>query len=151
MSTAKTYIPKSFPVDLNDIHCVVHFIMLPKESHKKHVSKTMTYLNKFGYFDMKNREETREYIDKTYQECSGNPGFTFEIDTTDIIICLRTDMLPTKSYFISISAHEISHAITILFNNLGVGENDEMRAIYMGNMVEDFISKSKILDSNLQN
>ena len=134
---------RHFPVDLKDIHCVVHFIMLKKETIRKQVSKTMTYLRKFGYLETKNTEETRSFIEKIYQDCYSNPGFTFEIDTTDIIIGLRTDMLTTKEYFISIAAHEISHAITILFSNLGVGENDEMRSIYMGNILEEFLLKTK--------
>ena len=149
MIVSSTYSPKSFLVDLKDIHCVIHFIMLKKETHKRQLSKTMTYLKRLGYFSERNLEDTREYIDKIYKDCSGNPGFTFEIDATDIIIALRTDMLTTKPYFISIAAHEISHAITILFNNLGVGENDEMRAIYMGNITEDFLLRSRVLESDL--
>lgn len=89
-----------------------------------------------------------ELLDTTFQDCSDNPGFAFELETTEMVVCFRPHMFENQvnNYFRGILAHETVHAIYFIFRNLGLSiEDDEHVAICTGNVVEkalDNISKA---------
>lgn len=134
---------KSFAIDLDDLHCTVHFLMINLKTHKTQVKKAITDLKHQKY---PTTDDTVNCIDSIFQDCVNNPGFTFQLSDTDVVIALREEyLIDSDEYLIGIIAHEISHAITFLFESLQIGENDEMRSIELGNLVEGFLKKSKFL------
>lgn len=91
--------------------------------------------------------EVQDIIEETFSECRNNPGFTFQLCDTNVVVALREEFLAdSREYLVGIAAHEISHAVGFIFNSLGIDINDdELRAIEMGNLVEAFLKKTKIM------
>lgn len=88
----------------------------------------------------------KDMIRKTLEDCEDNPGFTFPVAPTEIVICFRPELWgnTVDPYFLGIVAHEISHGITMTFENLGIDENDELRSILIGNVMEEFLRRMKV-------
>lgn len=135
---------KSFIVNLNELHCSIHFLMINSKTHNLQVKKALSDLRRQKY---PITQDVSEAIEETFSDCRNNPGFTFQLCDTNVVIALREEFLnDSKEYLIGIATHEISHAVGFIFNSLGIDVNDdELRAIEMGNITEAFLKKSKIL------
>lgn len=88
-----------------------------------------------------NEENATELIESVFEECQGNPGFTFQMNDTNVIIGLQEHILNDSfEYKIGIICHEIYHAIAFLFDSLGLDiSDDEHVAIVTGNIVEKML------------
>jgi len=81
-------------------------------------------------------------MDDILKDCKVNPGFTFELDEVDTCIAFRLNAFYDTGfpYFMNILAHEASHCVTFIFENIGLSlEDDEHRSITIGNIVEEFL------------
>ena len=126
---------KSFVFQHEELHCNIYFLVIEAKTHKLQLKKAISDLNKLGF---PVTEKIKEYIDDVFIDCTENPGFTFQLTPTDVVIGIRQNLLDDDfSYEVGIYAHETLHAIFYTFRSLGLDINDdEHMAICIGNIME---------------
>lgn len=126
---------KSFVFQHEELHCNIYFLVIEAKTHKLQMKKAISDLNKLGFpVD----DKVKDYIEDVFIDCTENPGFTFQLTATDVVIGIRQNLLDNDfSYEVGIYAHEVLHAIFYTFRSLGLDVNDdEHMAICIGNIME---------------
>lgn len=126
---------KSFVFQHEELHCNIYFLVIEAKTHKLQMKKAISDLNKLG-FPVDNK--IKDYIEDVFIDCTENPGFTFQLTSTDVVIGIRQNLLDNDfSYEVGIYAHEALHAIFYTFRSLGLDVNDdEHMSICIGNIME---------------
>ena len=126
---------KSFVFQHEELHCNIYFLVIEAKTHKLQMKKALSDLNKLGFpVD----DKVKDYIEDVFIDCTENPGFTFQLTSTDVVIGIRQNLLDNDfSYEVGIYAHEALHAIFYTFRSLGLDVNDdEHMSICIGNIME---------------
>lgn len=126
---------KSFVFQHEELHCNIYFLVIEAKTHKLQMKRAISDLNKLGFpVD----DKVKDYIEDVFIDCTENPGFTFQLTSTDVVIGIRQNLLDNDfSYEVGIYAHEALHAIFYTFRSLGLDVNDdEHMSICIGNIME---------------
>lgn len=126
---------KSFVFQHEELHCNIYFLVIEAKTHKLQMKRAISDLNKLGFpVD----DKVKNYIEDVFIDCTENPGFTFQLTSTDVVIGIRQNLLDDDfSYEVGIYAHEALHAIFYTFRSLGLDVNDdEHMSICIGNIME---------------
>ena len=126
---------KSFVFQHEELHCNIYFLVIEAKTHKLQMKKAISDLNKLGFpVD----DKVKDYIEDVFIDCTENPGFTFQLTATDVVIGIRQNLLDNDfSYEVGIYTHESEHALFYIFRSLGLDVNDdEHMSICIGNIME---------------
>ena len=138
---------ESFKLELPELHCQIYVLVMEdgkalESGYAVSVEKLrrdIQDLRLVDESDFDSQKEGFEEIHSRLNECFENPAFTFLWDETEAVVVLKMEKLSseTPAGFFGTLVHELSHAITMLFESLGLKtDDDEHRSIVLGNLVE---------------
>ena len=126
---------KSFVFQHEELHCNIYFLVIEAKTHNQQLKKALKDLDKLGF---PVNDNVKDYIDEVFIDCTENPGFTFQLTATDVVVGIRQPLLDNDfAYEVGIYAHESEHALYYLYRSIGLDINDdEHMAICIGNIME---------------
>lgn len=138
---------ESFKLELPELHCQIYVLVMAdgkalESGYADSVDKLRRDIQSLGLVDesdFDSQKEGFEEIHSRLNECFENPAFTFLWDETEAIVVLKLEKLSseTSAGFFGTLVHELNHAVTMLFESLGLKiDDDEHRSIVLGNLVE---------------
>ena len=143
---------ESFKVELPELHCWVYvlFMQIAREEDSGYsgvlesLRKDIQILGLVDENDIESQKQGFEELHRRLDECSANPAFTFLWNDTEVVVVLKLEQfeMESKASFFGILVHELSHAVTMLFESLGLKlDDDEHRSIVLGNLTEASFQK----------
>ena len=139
-------------MELPELHCCVYVLfMQSQEMNDRGYSGVLEDLREGMYGlglvdrdDVESQKQGFEEIHRRLDECSTNPAFTFLWDETEAVVVFKLEQFgsESKASFFGTLVHELSHAVTMLFESLGLKtDDDEHRSIVLGNLAEASFQK----------
>ena len=103
-------------------------------------------IQSLGLVDENNIESQKQGFEELHRrldECSTNLAFTFLWDETEVVVVLKLEQfeMESKAGLFGTLIYELSHAVTMLFESLGLRLDDEHRSIVLGNLTEASFQK----------
>ena len=140
---------QSFKLELPELHCCIYVLVLqtPSSSWAEVMAQLRDDVQKLGLVSQDNIESQRDGFEEIHarlKECEQNPAFTFEWSATEMVVVLKLECFEdeTDASFFGTLVHELSHAVTMVFESLGLKtDDDEHRSIVIGNLVEASFDK----------
>ena len=138
---------QSFKIELPELHCCVYVLFMQSaEEQDSGYSGVLDWLRgdiqDLGLVDgddVQSQKQGFEELHRRLDECEANPAFTFLWDDTEVVIVLKLESFKAESRasFFGTLVHELSHAVTMLFESLGLKlDDDEHHSIVLGNLTE---------------
>lgn len=130
---------KPMKLSMQDLRCDVYLIFARKQCRPLSICNS---LKKLGFNGDKSQISQ---LKKCIIECKDNPGYTMSLSNLECIIVINPYKFSTQtlSELIGTIVHEMSHAVTMLFNDLGC-EDDELRSIELENILVQAMQSLKI-------
>ena len=116
---------------MQDLRCDVYLLFAGKQFRPKSMCDT---LMKLGC--QLNERQIKQFKDYAH-ECKDNPGYTISLSNLECIVVINTFKFAeqTKTELIGTIVHELSHAITMLLEDVGCKDDDELRSIELENVL----------------
>lgn len=143
---------KSYKMELPELHCQIYVLMLQDaemqdDGYSSVLERLRDDAQKLGLVDesdIDSQKQGFEELHRRLDECLVNPAFTFLWDETEVVVVLKLEQFKdeSKASFFGTLVHELSHAVTMLFESLGLKlDDDEHRSIVLGNLTEASFQK----------
>ena len=143
---------ESFKLELPELHCWVYVLFMQTAGEKdsgysgvlESLREDIQSLGLVDGDDVESQKQGFEELHRRLDECSTNPAFTFLWDETEVVVVLKLEQfeMESKASFFGTLVHELSHAVTMLFESLGLKlDDDEHRSIVLGNLTEASFQK----------
>lgn len=124
---------------MQDLRCDVYLVFSGKQCRPQSICNTVAKLGFCG-----NTAQIKQ-LKKCVLECKDNPGYTLSLSNLECIIVINPSKFTeqTTTELIGTLAHEMSHAVTMLFNDLGC-DDDELRSIELENILIQTLKTLKL-------
>lgn len=143
---------ESFKLELPELHCQVYVLFMQNAEDSdsgyfgvlESLREDIQSLGLVDRDDVESQKQGFEEIHRRLDECSTNPAFTFLWDETEAVVVFKLEQFESesKASFFGTLIHELSHAVTMLFESLGLkADDDEHRSIVLGNLAESSFQK----------
>ena len=143
---------ESFKLELPELHCWVYAIFMQSAGdadfgYSGVLESLREEIQRLGLVDRDDIESQKQGFEELHRrlcECSANPAFTFLWNDTEVVVVLKLEQfeMESKASFFGTLVHELSHAVTMLFESLGLRlDDDEHRSIVLGNLTEASFQK----------
>ena len=152
---------ESFKLELPELHCWVYAIFMQNAEDANFgysgvLESLREDIQRLGLVDRDDIESQKQGFEELHRrlcECSENPAFTFLWNDTEVVVVLKLEQfeMESKASFFGTLIHELSHAVTMLFESLGLRlDDDEHRSIVLGNLTEASFQKIFLAFATIQ-
>ena len=125
---------------MQDLRCDVYLVFSGSQCRPTAMCKQLA---KLGYIS---RKDELAQLRSCMKECKDNPGYTMSLSNLETAVIINPSKFSeqTVTELLGTVVHELSHAVTMLLNDVGCPDDDELRSIELENILVQAMKNLKI-------